>query len=126
MKAEMLMGKRVMVVEDDYIQSGDIAQTLISQGADVVVFDDVRGALGFLSNDVVDIALLDVQLGRELSYPIADGFLRAGTPFILLSGHKQADVPARFAHVPFVGKPCSHDEIVALLISTVHGNELIL
>lgn len=126
MKAEMLMGKRVMVVEDDGIQSEDLAQTLISQGADVVVFDDVRGALGFLSNDVVDIALLDVQLGRELSYPIADEFLRASTPFILLSGHKQADVPARFAHVPFVGKPCSHDEIVALLISTVHGNELIL
>ncbi len=46
-KAEILKGKRVMVVEDDYIQSGDIAQTLISQGADVVVFDDVRSALGF-------------------------------------------------------------------------------
>ncbi|WP_162248420.1 response regulator [uncultured Agrobacterium sp.] len=124
MKAEILKGKRVMVVEDDYIQSGDIAQTLISQGADVVVFDDVRSALGFLGNNFVDIALLDVQLGRELSYPIADEFLRLCIPFLLLSGHKQADVPARFAHVPFVGKPCSHEELVALMISTVHGNEL--
>ncbi|MGP4806377.1 response regulator [Agrobacterium cavarae] len=125
MKAEMLMGKRVMVVEDDGIQSEDLAQTLISQGADVVVFDDVRGAVGFLGNNVVDMALLDVQLGRELSYPIADEFLRVGTPFILLSGHKQADVPTRFAHIPFVGKPCSHDEVVVLLISTIYGDEMV-
>lgn len=124
MIAETLMGKRVMVVEDDYIQSEDIAQALIAQGANVVMFDDVKSALGFLGNDFVDIALLDVQLGRELSYPIADEFLKVGVPFLLMSGHKHADVPARFEHVPFVGKPYSHEEVVALMISTVHGNEL--
>lgn len=115
-----------MVVEDDYIQSEDIAQTLISHGADIVVFEDFRSAQGFLCNNLVGIALLDVQLGKELSYRIADEFLKATTPFILLSGHTQADVPARFAHVPFVGKPSSHDELAALLTSTVHRNELTL
>lgn len=42
-----------------------------------------------------------------------------------MSGHKQADVPARFARVPVVGKPFLHDELVALLTLTVYGMSLL-
>lgn len=89
-----LAGLRVLVVEDEMLVCMDIEDMLEEVGCKVVgPAARVSDALAILDTEPVDIALLDVNLGREKSYPIADRLARSGTPFLLSTGYAEVDPP---------------------------------
>ena len=89
-----LAGLRVLVVEDEMLVCMDIEDMLEECGCEVVgPAARVSDALAILDTEAVDIALLDVNLGREKSYPIADRLTRNGTPFLLSTGYAEVDPP---------------------------------
>ena len=53
----------------------------------------------------IDGAVLDVNLGREVAYPVADALLARGVPFLFATANDRADIPERFAHVVVCRKP---------------------
>jgi DNA-binding response OmpR family regulator len=60
-----------------------------------------------------DAAVLDVQLGRETSEPIALELKKRGIPFVTLSGYSREQYPALFGGAPALAKPIRPELFVA-------------
>lgn len=104
MSIQGVTGRQVLVVEDDYLLAMDLAGMLHRAGADVVgPVGTVRDALDTL-DEAPDIAVLDVQLTNETSFPVADELARRGVPFIFATG-TVGDIPAAYKGHPVCSKP---------------------
>lgn len=119
----LLAGRRVLVVEDDYLFGIDLAGTLQSAGAEAVgPASSVAEALGML-NPSPDVASLDVQLGDETSFPIADELARRGIPFVFVTGSAHT-IPASHGTRPICHKPApGHAVMTALADALTQGAE---
>jgi len=62
-------------------------------------------AMSLAETEQVDVALLDVNLGGEPVYPVADLLKTRGVPFAFISGYGQNGVSDRYADVPTLAKP---------------------
>jgi hypothetical protein len=64
----------------------------------------------------LDAAIIDVSLGKETSYPVADALLERSIPFAFATGHGESAIDARFK-APFVlAKPFSFEGLREMLI----------
>jgi PAS domain S-box-containing protein len=98
--------KRVLVVEDEALVARDIAGMLTEAGFDVLgPARSVSRALSLLHDTKCDGAVLDINLGRETSEPIAQMLLANGTRFITISGYSREQHPSIFNGVPALVKP---------------------
>lgn len=53
----------------------------------------------------IDAAVLDVNLGDEKSFPIAEAVVTRGIPFLFATGYNFGDVPSELRHATIVMKP---------------------
>jgi len=111
-----LHGCRILVVEDEYMLADELAQELADAGAEVLgPAPTIALALAVLEGSVPDGAILDVNLGGVLVFPLADTLIERGVPVIFTSGYDPEALPARFANVPKCNKPIN----VALIMATI-------
>jgi DNA-binding NtrC family response regulator len=76
--------------------------------AAVEVAGDAGPALAYLNSNTCNAAVLDINLGRGTSMPVADELAKRGIPFVFASGYSDsAMIPERHRHVTIVGKPYS-------------------
>lgn len=102
-----IAGLRLLVVEDDYWIASDLSFWLESKGAKVLgPAASVASALEILTiRPAPDAALLDVNLGDEQVFPVADALTAADVPFIFLSGHDAGIIPKSYRDAPCCTKP---------------------
>ena len=100
-------GKRIFIVEDEYLLARQISRALSREGAELVsCVGTVEAALNELSRiDRVDLAILDINLAGEKVYPVAFELERRGVAFLFLSGYDLDDRDPRFASAPQLSKP---------------------
>ncbi|SNR62711.1 response regulator [Paracoccus sediminis] len=109
-----LAGLRILVVEDEMLVCMDIEDMLEGFGCVIIgPAARVAQALTLLEKEDVDIALLDVNLGREKSYPIVDRLMARGIPFLLSTGYAEIDPP--YDQCPKVQKPYSDQQLAKSL-----------
>jgi len=65
----------------------------------------VRDAIDYFSGHRPDIAILDVNVGGEFVYPVADRLLERGIPFVFLTGYGRESVDQRYQFVQILEKP---------------------
>jgi DNA-binding NtrC family response regulator len=88
MHKENPMGLRVLVVEDEGIIAMLLEDMLAELGHDMVASAaNIEDARNEASRRVIDLAILDVNLGRQSSHPLARDFNARGIPFILATGY---------------------------------------
>lgn len=107
-----------MVVEDDFIIALDLCWNIEMLGATVQgPAPSVKDALFILDQDRPDIALLDVDLGREKVWPVADALMSRSIPFVFVSGQVclLGAIPDRFDEALRVAKPAEMSVIVGLM-----------
>jgi hypothetical protein len=61
----------------------------------------------------IDIACLDINLGSETSFPVADALAMRGIPFVFVSACGSDVLPPAHRHRPFVSKIEIHLELVS-------------
>jgi DNA-binding response OmpR family regulator len=111
-----LAHKRVLVVEDDYLVAMDIVRALERAGAEVIgPAPAVEAALDALEQTAPDGAILDINLGGEMAFPVADALLARGVPFVFATGYDAQVIPSRFIHVKRCEKPMASEQICAAL-----------
>ena len=116
MDTTQLEGRRILVVEDDYLIAIDVADQLKRAGAVVIgPAPSVAKAKRLLAAGDVDAAVLDVNLGEENSFPVAQELQDRGVPFLFSTGYDSADIPAEWKHVTVAMKPLRPALVVALL-----------
>ena len=96
-----LAGKRILLVEDEYILAAELAQFLEKQGATVVgPFSSVQTALAALAREEVDGAVLDVNLRGERVYPVADELLARRIPIFFATGYDELLLNRVYLNLP--------------------------
>jgi CheY-like chemotaxis protein len=115
-----LEGKRLLIVEDEYLIASEVAASLEDAGAEVTgIAATVAEALELVRRIGADLdgAVLDVNLRDMRVYTVADALLALGVPFVLATGYDTEMIPAIYQRTPRCAKPVSIDQLEALLSS---------
>lgn len=112
-----LFGKRVLVVEDDFHAARDLAFRLRAIGAEVVgPVPGVEEALETIaSTPDIRAAVLDINLGGQTVFPVADELDRLGLPFVFATGYDPDVLPSRHSQKLVLRKPLEEDAVAAAL-----------
>ena len=113
-----LHGRRLLVVEDEYLVAADLTESLEEMGAQVVgPVGSVEAALEKVRTDGhrLDGAVLDVNLRGERVYPVAEALAAHGVPFVFATGYDRAAIPEAFSQAPSCGKPVDVKLLARLL-----------
>src|SRR5215218_5023171 len=101
-----LTGKSVLLVEDEYLIANDVAQALKKCGANIVgPARRVRLALDLIEGERIDGAVLDINLGRERVYQVAEALRNRNIPFVFTTGYDESIIDQSYAGVPVCPKP---------------------
>lgn len=105
--SELANGRRILVVEDEYLIAADLAEALEELGAEVVgPVANLKAALVEVERaGDLDGATLDVTLGQEKSFDVAAILRRRGVPFVFLTGYGDHGLPDQYRDVPRCEKP---------------------
>ena len=102
-----LAGRHILVVEDEFILSLDICTQIEAFGGVVIgpaaTLEDGYALLQAVPQP--DGGILNIRIGREMVYPLADELLAAGIPIIFTSSESKASIPDEYALVPLLSKP---------------------
>lgn len=96
----------VLVVEDETMISFLIEDMLRDLGcAEVYHARSVAQALPILAARPLSVAILDVNLGRETSLPVAQRLDELNIPFVFATGYGSGGLPPGWKDRPVVKKP---------------------
>jgi PAS domain S-box-containing protein len=106
------VAKRVMLVEDEALV-GMMMRDLVAEIGYFVAgpFCSLNEALSAADSDRFDVALIDVNLGGEYAYPLAEKLTAQGVPVIFLTGYDQGGLDPAYAHLPMLQKPVDRDVV---------------
>ena len=115
--ATTLNGKRVMIVEDEFLVAMELESELTDQGC-VVIGPAGRSApaLAILENETPDAVLLDLNLDGETPTALAEVLTRRRVPFIVVTGYSSRHPePPVLRDAPRLQKPVRSRELLAAL-----------
>ena len=105
------------MVEDDYITAEDLKAELETTGAEVLgPVPDFEAALNLLASvPFPDVAILDVNLGGEMVFPLADRLRERGIPILFATGYECSAIPEPYACHPCLEKPLDVRQVAQAL-----------
>jgi CheY-like chemotaxis protein len=116
-----LDGVKVLVLEDSDLIAELIEDMLLQAGAIVVgTTKSVALALHVLATQAVDLACLDINLGDENSFRVADELASRGIPFVFVTAYAAGILPQRHRNRLLVHKMQMTDELVATCWTALH------
>ena len=108
-----MKGLSVLIVEDCHLMASALEVMLADAGAEIVaVAPSIAAALSAIERHPVDIACLDIDLGYETSFAVADTLALRGIPFVFVTAHQAHVVPPAHRGRPFIGKTEAHLDLV--------------
>jgi DNA-binding response OmpR family regulator len=114
---DALEGARILVVEDE-MMAASMLEIVLSEAGCVVIgpAPSVGAALALVADETIDAAILDVNLGGEPVFPIADALAARRVPFIFVTGYGGHGVNGdRYATAPVVQKPYDDEVLVKMV-----------
>ena len=115
---------RILLVEDELLIALSVESMLAELGYAVVgpvarLDEAIECARGEAE---LDGALLDISLGRDDVFPVAEVLAERGVPFVFASGYTGGALPDRFRGRPHLQKPFSMRQLKTRLAQTVRGS----
>jgi len=115
--------RRVLVIEDEALVAMLIEDMIHDSG------DEMAGSASKLTDAVAlaqgtqaDVALLDINLGGALAYPVADVLRERGVPIVFTSGYGSAGLIERFQDCPMLDKPFDQYSLEHAIHTVVKSN----
>lgn len=104
--ASLFHGARVLVVEDEMLVAIALEDHLTGLGCEVLgPVATVADALDLLGEASVDVAVLDVNLGGEAVFPVAEHLAGRAVPFVFATAYGVAGLPEGYLGRPLLEKP---------------------
>lgn len=110
-------GCKILLIEDEALVAAQLKLDLEAEGHVVVgPFGKLSEALRASSEQVFDIAFIDINLGADNSAPVAELLDRRGVPFAFTTGYNDLIiVPPRLREYPRLTKPYSPADVRDLI-----------
>lgn len=119
-----LAGLRVLVVEDEPIVAWDLAETLETCGCEIVgPAYDLAQAEELSREGTLDGAVLDVNLGGEKVFPLADTLARVAVPFCFVTGYGVAGLRPEDREHPVLQKPVDTGRLLQVVQRWRRGSD---
>lgn len=120
MNDQLLLGRRVLVIEDEMLVLMALEDMLSDLGCTSLrVAGSVEKALRLIATQTFDLATLDVNLNGERSYPVARALIDAGVPFAFSTGYGEHGVDEGYGNHPVLNKPFSGPQLLRVLSELV-------
>lgn len=105
-------GKRILVVEDEFLLAEETRRKLTKLGATVVgPTARVKQAIALIEDEQIDAAILDIFLDDTLVFPVADLLEERNIPFVFASAYDASVIPGRFNGYLLCEKPVELEAI---------------
>jgi DNA-binding response OmpR family regulator len=113
--------RSILLVEDDALLAMDIEVVLQAAGYRVMgPAATTAEATTLLHRETPDLAVLDLNLGTEMSFAVFDYLARINVPFIILTGHSPEMVPVPHAHRAVLQKPYELSNLLQIIHKALH------
>jgi CheY-like chemotaxis protein len=111
-----LSGCRVLVVEDEVLVAWALEDMLNALGCGVIgPAARVDQALAMVEAGSIDVAILDVNLNGQKSYPVADALAARSVPFVFSTGYHKDSMEDGYRDSPMLQKPYEQAELGNIL-----------
>jgi len=119
-----MAGTRVLVVEDESLLAETLCDLMQDAGFEPVgPAATVAEALRLIGLGAIDVALLDIRLKRETSFPIAHELRKRGIPWLFLTSYAQHQLPDDLADALVIEKPFSPPALVETVRRLARGQQ---
>ncbi len=111
-----LEGRRLLVVEDEYLIASELITAL--ENARAIVYgpvSDLERAMEIAAEFPLDGAILDINLHGEMVYPAAAILAEKRVPLVFVTGYECHSLPEPFVTAPCLTKPIEERELTKLL-----------
>ena len=123
MSKRELSNRKVLVVEDEMMIAMLIEDMLDEFGCRLVgPATSVPRALELIGNELIEIAILDLNLDGKDTYAIADALQRNNVPFIFATGYGSAGLRQEYENRPVLQKPFQQKELETALADALAGS----
>jgi len=96
----------VLIVEDERVLARELSDSLADMGYSI---DgpclSLSAGIDLAWRSDCDVALLDINLGGELVFPVADILEARHVPFVFFSASSRRLLPEKYANRPLLEKP---------------------
>ena len=96
---------RILIVDDEPLIAAMLEEWLSELGHVAVGPAHTLAQALELAGGDVDAAIIDVSLGDDKSYPLAEALMARGVPFALATGHGPEGLEPRYREQAILGKP---------------------
>jgi DNA-binding response OmpR family regulator len=115
-------GRKVLIIEDDYLIADELREELLGRGAVVIgPVGNLMSALSLLSHEVPDAAIVDVNLEGSFAFPVLEELDRRSVPFLLVTGYNSVSLPENWRSRPRVTKPLAPAALLKRLAEVIGG-----
>ena len=121
-----LAGLRVLVAEDHYFVARELTGMLNNSGASVVGPVAALPIDAAVSEEEVDVALLDVDLRGQPVFPLLNDLLHRNIPVALVTGYARHMLPPAYRGLPMVDKPVDRNCLNAVLLKLAQQRQPVI
>jgi PAS domain S-box-containing protein len=115
-------GNRVLLVEDEILVAMMMKDILTELGFSVVgPFSRLGEAMVAAVHEEINAGIIDVNLGGEFVYPVADVLTARKIPFVFITGYGVESIDSRFGYVPIVKKPVQRQVLQTIFAAPETG-----
>ncbi len=109
-----LIGKKVLIVEDEMLIAFDLMDTFGDAGAAAIgPAGTLEQAFETFDKDETDVAILDIDLRGVSVFPFAEALVKRNIPIVFHSGHGTLEnLETRFPGAAICPKPASKEELI--------------
>ena len=111
-----MTGARVLVVEDESLFAETLCDLMQDAGCEPIgPAATVAAALRLIDHGSIDVAVLDIRLLSEMSFPVAYALRRRGIPLLFLTSYEQRRLPKDLGDAIVVEKPFSAPLLIEIV-----------
>jgi DNA-binding LytR/AlgR family response regulator len=120
--AAPLQGRRILVIDDDYLVAMVVVGFLEEAGAEILgPIGRADEAIAFIkvNGTAIDGAVLDVNLHGSKSYPVADALAEHAIGFVFATGYGADAVDGDYRDCPRCEKPFNAVSLIGTLAKAI-------
>lgn len=107
---------RILIVEDEPIIAMMLEEHLLDAGCEIAATaQNLEKGLVLARSTDMDLAILDMSLGSQSSFPVADILAGRGIPFMFASGFGSNSLPEEHRGQIVLNKPFHYPDLVRSL-----------